>query len=78
MPVADRVIIVRQKENGKRSAQWKFFLDQDPWIPSFMSTLEQRMNQLFQDYRPTLGVLLENYFGAAYLEDRHRIAANQV
>jgi delta 1-pyrroline-5-carboxylate dehydrogenase len=41
-----------------------------------MSPLEQRMNQLFQDYRPTLGGRLEDYFGAAYLEIQHRLAAD--
>jgi hypothetical protein len=41
-----------------------------------MSTLELRMNQLFQDYRPTLGGRLEDYFGAAYLEDLHRLAVD--
>jgi hypothetical protein len=41
-----------------------------------MSTLELRMNQLFQDYRPTLGGRLEDYFGAAYLEELHRLAVD--
>lgn len=59
------------------------FLQSDPDVHAFghrivtllfMSTLELRMNQLLQDYRPTLGGRLEDYFGAAYLEDLHRLA----
>src|SRR2546429_102956 len=41
-----------------------------------MSTLELRMNQLLQDHRPTLGGRLEDYFGAAYLEAHHHLAAD--
>ena len=41
-----------------------------------MSALELRMNQLLQDHRPTLGGRLEDYFGAAYLEAEHRLAAD--
>lgn len=41
-----------------------------------MSTLELRMNQLFQDHRATLGGRLEDYFGAAYLEAQHQLAAD--
>ena len=39
-----------------------------------MSQLEHRMNQLLQDYNPTLGGRLEDYFGTAYLEDQHKLA----
>jgi hypothetical protein len=39
-----------------------------------MSELEQRMNQLLQDHRATLGGRLEDYFGTAYLETQHRLA----
>jgi hypothetical protein len=36
--------------------------------------LEQRMNQLLQDYRPTLGGRIEDYFAVAYLEQQpHRL-----
>lgn len=36
-----------------------------------MSQLESRMHQLQQDYSATLGGQLEDYFGPAYMENRH-------
>jgi hypothetical protein len=42
---------------------------------SHMENIEVRMNQLLQDYRATLGGRLEDYFGAAYIEAQHRVAA---
>jgi hypothetical protein len=37
-----------------------------------MPQIEQRMSQLLQDHRATLGGRLEDYFGSAYLEIQHR------
>jgi hypothetical protein len=39
-----------------------------------MPALEPRMNELLQDYRPTLGGRIEDYFEVAYLAEKHGLA----